>query len=65
VQALLNQTVEDDHSHPAQAPYGWWKSVPVSRIFVGVGGDEILLDPILQTAEKIKVSFTPVRGFKV
>ncbi|CAI7645641.1 unnamed protein product [Penicillium glandicola] len=52
---FLGQTVEDEYNCPIKAPAGWWRDLPVSRIFVGAGGDEVLLDPIKQTAEKMKV----------
>lgn len=52
---FLGQTVEDEYNCPAKAPAGWWRDLPVSRIFVGAGGDEVLLDPIRRTAEKMKV----------
>ena len=52
---FLGQTVKDEYNCPAKAPAGWWRDLPVSRIFVGAGGDEVLLDPIRQTGEKMKV----------
>lgn len=51
----LGQTAEDEYNCPAKAPAGWWTDLPVSKIFVGAGGDEVLLDPIRQMAEKMKV----------
>lgn len=56
---FLGQTVEDGYTCPTKAPAGWWRDLPVSRIFVGAGGDEVLLDPIKQTAEKMKVRRFP------
>lgn len=52
---FLGQTVEDEYSCPEKAPAGWWRDLSVSRIFVGAGGDEVLLDPIQEMAEKVKV----------
>jgi hypothetical protein len=54
-QIFLVQAVEDEYNCPANAPAGWWRDLPVSKIFIGAGGDEVLLDPIRQTAEKMKV----------
>ncbi|KAJ5169444.1 Alpha/beta hydrolase fold-3 [Penicillium coprophilum] len=59
-QVLLGQTVEDQYNCPAKAPGGWWRDLPVSRIFVGAGGDEILLDPTKQMAEKMKAELPDV-----
>ncbi|KAG0160099.1 hypothetical protein PDIDSM_7626 [Penicillium digitatum] len=65
-QIFLGQTAEDEYNYPAKAPASWWRDVPVSRIFIGAGGDEVLLDPIRLTAEKMKAelpdatsNFTP------
>ncbi|KAK4864871.1 hypothetical protein LT330_001494 [Penicillium expansum] len=57
---FLGQTVEDGYTCPTKAPAGWWRDLPVSRIFVGAGGDEVLLDPIKQTAEKMKAELPDV-----
>ncbi|KGO78390.1 Alpha/beta hydrolase fold-3 [Penicillium italicum] len=57
---FLAHTVEDEYNCPTKAPVGWWKGLPVSRIFVGAGGDEVLLDPIRQMAEKMKAELPDV-----
>jgi len=54
-QAVMGDVTPDEYSHPTQAPAGWWRDLPVVRIFVGVGGDEVLLDSIVAFAEKLKV----------
>jgi acetyl esterase/lipase len=54
-QALLCDSQGDVYSHPAKAPAGWWRVLPVEDIFIGVGGDEVLLDSIMRLAHKIKV----------
>lgn len=51
----LGQAVEDEYNCPAKAPAGWWGDLPVSRIFVGAGGEKGLSDPIREMAEKMKV----------
>ncbi|KAF9250220.1 transcriptional regulator family: Fungal Specific TF [Penicillium roqueforti] len=56
----LGQTAEDEYNCPAKAPAGWWTDLPVSKIFVGAGGDEVLLDPIRQMAEKMKAELPDV-----
>ncbi|KAE8373417.1 Alpha/Beta hydrolase protein [Aspergillus bertholletiae] len=53
-QALFSNADIDKYSHPTEAPIGWWKLLPVERIFIGVGGDEVLLDSIISLAHKIK-----------
>ncbi|KAJ5972303.1 Alpha/beta hydrolase fold-3 [Penicillium vulpinum] len=57
---FLGQTTEDEYNCPAKAPVGWWKDIPVSRIFVGAGGDEVLLDPIRQMVERMKAELPDV-----
>jgi acetyl esterase/lipase len=57
-QALLGDARADEYSHPAGAPVGWWKNLPVEKMFIGVGGDEVLLDSIQNLARKIEVCFT-------
>lgn len=57
-QALFGDSQFDEYSHPAAASAGWWKPLPVEKIFIGVGGDEVLLDPIMTLAHKIKVWLT-------
>ncbi|KAJ5375013.1 Alpha/beta hydrolase fold-3 [Penicillium concentricum] len=59
-QIFLGQIVEDEYNCPVKAPGGWWRDLPVSRIFVGAGGDEVRLDPIRQTAEKMKAELPDV-----
>lgn len=54
-QALLGDSQGDEYSHLAEAPAGWWRVLPVENIFIGVGGDEVLLDSIMNFADKIKV----------
>ncbi|OGM45030.1 esterase [Aspergillus bombycis] len=53
-QALFRNTEIDIYSHPTEAPVGWWRLLPVERIFIGVGGDEVLLDPIISLGDKIE-----------
>ncbi|KAJ5202703.1 Alpha/beta hydrolase fold-3 [Penicillium cf. viridicatum] len=57
---FLGRTVEGEYNCPAKAPAGWWRDLPVSRIFVGAGGDEVLLDPIRETAENMKAELPDV-----
>ncbi|CAG7951446.1 unnamed protein product [Penicillium nalgiovense] len=59
-QIFLGQTVEDEYNCPVNAPAGWWRDLPVSKIFIGAGGDEVLLDPIRQMAEKMKAELPDV-----
>lgn len=59
---FLGDTSPDVYSHPsANSPPGWWGTVPVNRIFIGAGGDEILVDSIVKFAEAIKVCRNPIR----
>ncbi|KAF4771126.1 hypothetical protein HAV15_012477 [Penicillium sp. str.  len=51
---FLGQTVEDYPSGLVG------RDLPVSRIFVGAGEDEVLLDPIQEMAEKMKVELPDV-----
>ncbi|KAJ5107700.1 hypothetical protein N7456_004375, partial [Penicillium angulare] len=51
---IFSNEKKDSYSHPLNAPAGWWKSLPVKRIFVGVGGDEILLDSIVALVQNIE-----------
>ena len=54
----LGDTTPDNYSQPAGAPKNWWRSLPVKKIFIGVGGDEVMLDSTVETARKIEVSHT-------
>lgn len=62
---FLGRTVEDEYNCPAKAPARWWRDLPVSRIFVGAGGDEVLLDPIRETAENMKVRWSSQDSFLI
>lgn len=53
--ALFGNSANDNFSNPIEAPTGWWKNIVVDRIFIGAGGDEILLGSIVQIAHHIKV----------
>ncbi|PYH91809.1 alpha/beta-hydrolase [Aspergillus ellipticus CBS 707.79] len=52
---FFGDAAPDSYNQPAVAPEGWWWDLPVKRIFVGVGGDEILLDSTLAVVRKIEV----------
>ncbi|KAJ5156192.1 esterase [Penicillium capsulatum] len=52
--ALFGHSMPNNFSNPIQAPRGWWKDIPVDKIFIGAGGDEILLDSIIQIAHNIE-----------
>lgn len=54
-QAVMGDFTPDEYSHPMQVPAGWWRDLPVARTFVGVGGDEVLLDSVVAFATKIKI----------
>ncbi|KAJ5833435.1 hypothetical protein N7474_001746 [Penicillium riverlandense] len=59
-QAVMGDFTSDEYSHPTLAPTGWWKDLPVARIFLGVGGDEVLLDSIVSFAKKLKAEYSEV-----
>ncbi|KAK6819025.1 hypothetical protein RU639_008223 [Aspergillus parasiticus] len=59
-EALFGDTERDRYSHPTEAPTGWWKRLPVKRIFIGVGGDEVLLDSIVSLAHTIEAEHPDV-----
>ncbi|KAJ5779356.1 Alpha/beta hydrolase fold-3 [Penicillium paradoxum] len=53
-QAFLDRTVEDEYNCPVKVPVNWWRHIPVTRIFIGAGEYEVLLDSIKQMAQKMK-----------
>ncbi|KAE8423448.1 Alpha/Beta hydrolase protein [Aspergillus pseudocaelatus] len=59
-EALFSDSKRDRYTHPTDAPTGWWRLLPVERIFIGVGGDEVLLDSIISLAHKIKAEHPDV-----
>ncbi|OOF92445.1 hypothetical protein ASPCADRAFT_509415 [Aspergillus carbonarius ITEM 5010] len=56
----LGDTTPDNYSQPAGAPKNWWRSLPVKKIFIGVGGDEVMLDSTVETARKIEAEHAGV-----
>lgn len=54
-QAAFGDSQCDKYSHPAEASAGWWKPLPVEKIFFGVGEDEVLLDLMMALVHNIKV----------
>ena len=44
----------DEFSQPSQADSAWWESVPVERILITGGTDEVLIDDIVTIGERIK-----------
>ncbi|BAE64657.1 unnamed protein product [Aspergillus oryzae RIB40] len=59
-EALFGDTKMDKYTNPTDAPTGWWKLLPVEKIFIGVGGDEVLLDSIVSLAHKMKTEHPDV-----
>ncbi|KAF7585757.1 hypothetical protein BBP40_010159 [Aspergillus hancockii] len=51
---MLGNAPADPYNQPATASPGWWQGLPIQRMFVGVGGDEILLDAVKELTYKIK-----------
>ncbi|RAL02331.1 esterase [Aspergillus ibericus CBS 121593] len=56
----LGDTEPDNYSQPADAPTGWWKVLPVEKIFIGVGGDEVMLGSTVAIARKIEAEHAGV-----
>lgn len=59
--AIFGNLGTDNFSNPIRALVDWWKDIAVDRVFIGAGGDEVLLDSIVQIAHKIKVHFSCLR----
>ncbi|PYI08869.1 esterase [Aspergillus sclerotiicarbonarius CBS 121057] len=57
---FLGDTKPDNYNQPADAPQVWWRDLPVKKIFIGVGGDEVMLGSVVATARKIEAEHADV-----
>lgn len=61
-QSFLEDTPADPYMQPAtNAPPGWWGKLPVNRMFIGAGADEVLVDSIMKFASSVKVCLFNLR----
>ena len=44
----------DNYAQPLEAPANWWTDIPVSKVMVIGGGDELFIDDIVEIGKKIR-----------
>ncbi|KAK1145134.1 hypothetical protein N8T08_004567 [Aspergillus melleus] len=52
-QAFIDGAGPDPYIHPTLAEPGWWRQLPVEKIFIAAGENEVLLDSIVEMAQRI------------